>query len=267
MISRIHSKLGTAGLIVAIVALVASLSGAAIAAKGGLTGKQKKEVEKIAKKYAGKPGAPGANGAQGPVGPAGPKGDKGDKGDQGEQGPQGDQGDQGPQGVPGTFSTAPLPANQTLTGIWSVTGNAHVSPAAISLPIERTPAPKALVEDDLAGERIGYELKNGETVIFGPFPCVEGGPNCIASQPNPIQAIEEDSDAFLAVCGGTAAAPAADPGFLCIYKKDSVGVSSPPAPGTPPAAKSEAANEFGVTVPYEFGAAGGYVRGSWAVTG
>ena len=71
MFSRMHNKLGTAGLLVAIVALVFAMVGGAYAAKGALTGKQKKEVTKIAKKYAGKPGA---QGPQGPAGLVGPKG-------------------------------------------------------------------------------------------------------------------------------------------------------------------------------------------------
>lgn len=73
MFSRIHDKLGTAGLVVAIVALVAALTGTALAA-AGLSIKQKKEVTKIAKKYAGKRGATGPAGAQGPAGTSGAKG-------------------------------------------------------------------------------------------------------------------------------------------------------------------------------------------------
>ena len=61
MISRIHSKLGTAVLVVAIVALVVALTGVAVA-EPVLT-QQKKEVKKIAEQFAGKPGAPGAVGA------------------------------------------------------------------------------------------------------------------------------------------------------------------------------------------------------------
>ena len=83
MLSRVHSKLGTAGLVVAIVALVAALGGGAYAASGGLSGKQKKEVEKISKKYAGKPGAPGANGNNGAPGA---KGDTGAAGSSGTSG-------------------------------------------------------------------------------------------------------------------------------------------------------------------------------------
>ena len=74
MISRIHSKLGTAGFIVAIVALVAAL-GVALAASG-LNSKQKKEVKKIAKQFARQSPGPGRHRALaqlGETGAAGPK--------------------------------------------------------------------------------------------------------------------------------------------------------------------------------------------------
>jgi len=88
MFSRIHNRLGTAGLIVAVIALVAALAGTAFAA-AKLNGTQKKEVKKIAKQFAGKDGAPGAPGAQGPAGAKGDKGDAGGKGDTGAPGSNG----------------------------------------------------------------------------------------------------------------------------------------------------------------------------------
>jgi hypothetical protein len=86
MLSRIHNKLGTAGLVVAVVALVAALTGAAFAANAKLSPQQKKEVKKIAKKYAGK---------QGPVGPQGPQGLPGVPGTPGQNGTNGTNGTNG----------------------------------------------------------------------------------------------------------------------------------------------------------------------------
>jgi hypothetical protein len=117
MYRRLHSKLGTAGLVVAVIALIAAVAGTAFAA-GGLTKKQEKQVIKIAKKYAGKPGAkgdPGSPGAQGPKGDPGPKGEQGPKGDEGKQGPEGE------QGIPGPTETT-LPPGKTETGVWSLHG-------------------------------------------------------------------------------------------------------------------------------------------------
>ena len=65
--SRIHDKLGTAGLVVAVIALVFAMVGGAFAA-AGLTTKQKKQVKTIAKKYAGKQGSAGPQGPQGVTG-------------------------------------------------------------------------------------------------------------------------------------------------------------------------------------------------------
>jgi hypothetical protein len=134
MLKRIHSKLGTAGLVVAVVALIAAVAGTAIAA-GGLTKQQEKRVTKIAKKYAGKNGAPGA---PGPVGPQGPKGDPGAKGDQGpkgDPGAKGDEGDEGPPGPPGPTETT-LPAGKTSTGTWAFTSTDNPAWTSISFPLQ-----------------------------------------------------------------------------------------------------------------------------------
>jgi hypothetical protein len=102
MFSKLHSRFGTAGLVVAIVALVAAVAGTALAASGALTSKQKKEVEKIAKKFAGKQGPAGA---AGPAGSAGPAGAAGPAGSAGPTGAKGDTGATGAAGKDGTNGT------------------------------------------------------------------------------------------------------------------------------------------------------------------
>jgi len=137
MLKRIHSKLGTAGLVVAVVALIAAVAGTAFAA-GGLTKKQEKRVVKIAKKYAGKTGAQGPKGDPGPAGGPGPKGDQGSKGDEGKQGPRGEEGPPGP-----TETT--LPPGKTETGVWSVSGKGlHVYYADISFPLRLATGPQVI---------------------------------------------------------------------------------------------------------------------------
>ena len=133
MFSKLHDRLGTAGLVVAVVALVAALGGTAYAAQQALNGKQKKEVEKIAKKFAGKPGAPGAPGLPGAQGPAGKDGASGLPG---STGPTGLKGPTGPIGPTGNIGRE-LTAGQTETGIWAYAGTASqlFAPALISLPI------------------------------------------------------------------------------------------------------------------------------------
>ncbi|MGN6217439.1 MAG: hypothetical protein ACTHN7_10875 [Solirubrobacterales bacterium] len=135
MLSRIHNKLGTAGLVVAIVALVAALGGAAWAASDNhLSGGEKKEVKKIAKSFQGKgpTGPAGAKGATGPAGPAGPAGGPGAKGATGPKGATGAKGNNGTPGAPGvtgatgptgptgeTGFTSTLPSGKTETGRWA----------------------------------------------------------------------------------------------------------------------------------------------------
>jgi hypothetical protein len=172
MFSRIHSKLGTAGLIVAVVALVAALGGGAYAANNGLNGKQKNEVKKLAKKFAGKRGAKGAKGAKGDPGDPGTPGTNGLPGDPGEKGGKGDNGKSatvtevacggiggaevkvegaaegvevcnGEDGAPWAAGGV-LPSEETLTGVWNVglaAGESAQLPISFPIPLENAPEP------------------------------------------------------------------------------------------------------------------------------
>jgi hypothetical protein len=134
MLKRIHSRLGTAGLVVAVVALVVAVAGTAFAA-GGLTKKQEKQVVKIAKKYAGK------QGPKGDPGPAGAQGPKGDPGAKGDTGAAGKGGPEGKQGIPGPTETV-LPAGKTLAGLWSFQANlGERTFVSISFPLRVEPSP------------------------------------------------------------------------------------------------------------------------------
>ncbi|HEU5253085.1 MAG TPA: hypothetical protein VFU16_07160 [Solirubrobacterales bacterium] len=218
MFSRIHQKLGNAGFAISIVALVLALTGGAYAA-GKLTGKQKKEVEKIAKKAAKKTAKPG------PAGPAGGPGAKGDTGAAGSNGTNGTAGANGKSvvasaasntectgGVGGTkFEvegsgtpshvcngkngqtgfTATLPPGQTETGSWSI-GLTAVNDnlpkyAAISFPI---PLAAPIASDHV------IHVKWDEV---GPSECEQG----------------------------TSDAPAAAPGYFCVYSTTSEGFFTP----------------------------------------
>lgn len=259
MISRIHSKLGTAGFIVAIVALVAALSGVAIAASG-LNGKQKKEVKKIAqteaKKFSGVPGPPGPAGPAGPAGAAGPKGDKGDTGSQGSAGaagkgvvltaePKGANCKEGGtkvevegnaaskkfvcNGLTGFTDT--LPSGKTETGAWALGQSSEASAVALSFNIPLAQAP----------EKIHYvKLDEKEYTRSGESFAVADPPvNCL----------------------GEVADPEALPGHVCVYE----GVNLGEAAGF-------FANEF-VEALYPTGAVFDYIiepgqiaNGTWAVT-
>jgi len=184
VISRIHGKLGTAGFVISIVALVAALGGGAYAASGGLTGKQKKEVEKIAKKYAGKPGPAGPSG---PTGPGGAKGDSGAKGDAGAAGANGTNGTNGTNGLTGF--TESLPSEKTETGTWSY-------------------------------ETLAEGVTTTRFPISFPIPLAEGTQvdvHYIALVRDPVSE-ELEPGQPTQECPGSAAAPEAAPGNLCIYE-------------------------------------------------
>jgi Collagen triple helix repeat (20 copies) len=250
MISHIHNKLGTAGLIVAIVALVAALSGAAFAAGGGLNGKQKKEVKKIAKKFAGKKGATGPAGAPGAQGSQGPKGDKGDKGDKGERGEAGATGEAGMCSE--SNPECSLASEASLIGAWGTSGGGgEWSMVPISFLVRVSPAPTVLTTREIAGMTAGVIEENGKTTVFGPAPI-----------PASLEDVEKDVEAYEEACPGTAANPEAAPGFLCVYTSESVETAAPFENGE----KSEAGHEFGVVLPFKVNGAEGYARGSWAVT-
>jgi hypothetical protein len=100
MYRRLHSRLGTAGVIVSVIALIAALGGTALAVSGALTAKQRKEVERIAKSFQG-------SGPAGPAGSAGPAGPKGEPGADGRDAA----GQPGPPGEPGkSILAAEIPA-------------------------------------------------------------------------------------------------------------------------------------------------------------
>jgi len=136
MISRIHAKLGSVGLIVAVVALIAALAGTAFAA-AGLSGKQKQEVKKIAKKVA-KPGPQGPAGLQGPKGDAGPKGDTGASGKDGADGVDGEDG-----ACSVSVPKCVLPSGATETGQWGITATEVGPIVQISFGLRVEPAPIA----------------------------------------------------------------------------------------------------------------------------
>jgi hypothetical protein len=259
MLSRMHQRLGTAGLVVAIVALVAALTGAAFAA-GGLTKQQEKQVKKIAKKYAGKPGPAGPQGQPGSQGQAGAKGDKGDPGKDGTNGTNGTDGEDGmcTAGNP----ACELPSGSTLVGAWGTSGGLGVkgqsaenemiettediSLVPISFVQNVSPPPVALWEYKPAGATIALaiELKDGSAALYPP-----GG------------SVEEWNHAWEDKCPGSAEHPDAEPGFLCIYNGKVQAGSNPLAEQ----ARAEAANEYGIVLTWLLGP-GDYAKGSWAVT-
>jgi len=269
MLSRIHNKLGTAGLIVAVVALIVALGGAAFAASSKLTPTEKKEVKKIAKQVA-KPGPAGAAGAAGPQGP------KGDSGPKGDQGPKGDIGNTGPKGEAGMCSEespeCKLAAGGMLTGLYSVAAGKEESDLAnISFPVRVSPAPTALYPIQGFTKVLGLELKNPGEGSFGPQSSVS-----FYSVAGPFPATEQEeqeaAEAYEEACPGSFEEPkASSASFLCIYPGNNEGILVEPGAES---TTTEAAHEFGISVPFKYSNSAvpptGEVAtqvGSWAVGG
>ena len=253
MLSRIHNKLGTAGLVVAIVALIAALGGAAYAASDNhLSGGEKKEVTKIAKKYAGKNGAPGAQGpkgdtgapgAPGAKGATGPKGDKGDKGATGPKGEKGEKGATGPKGDKGATGPAgivsPLPSGQTETGAVNVNSG-----------------PTYYKENEEG--KLEEELTQGTyTALSFNIPLAEK-PEAIIFTGGLEQVIPTGATGASSECTGTVESPTAPKGKVCVYVEANNGMTV-----------------FGlkaVTKLYKSGVSffaqgkEGFLKGTWAVT-
>jgi hypothetical protein len=256
MFSKLHDRLGTAGLIVAVVALVAALGGTAIAAQQALNSKQKKEVKKIAqaeaKKFpgpagpAGAPGAkgdPGAPGAVGPIGPQGPAGAKGATGPAGAAGAtgatgaKGATGDEGPVGPSCPEGPCFLPSESTETGTYSFdtsttgthTAGELVTNISFALPLEaEIPAANVIENYGTATPEKKEKCDDGAA----PAPSVEN--------------------------------PEADAGFLCIFPGAVEGDGAPVFVAKPEAL-SQGASKVGalIVIGYSGATRGG---GTFAVT-
>jgi collagen type VII alpha len=227
-----HQKLGTAGFIISIVALVAALGGGAYAASGGLSGKQKKEVTKIAqteaKKFAGKTGATGSAGANGTNGAKGDTGAAGSTGAEGKQGPEGKPGKEGPEGEPGEDGSP-----WTLGGV--LPANATETGTWSASGLEGT---EVLVPISFA-----IPLKAG----------------LAAAKTHVVPATGEG------VCNGTAEAPKAPAGELCVYKQEFTGVT---LFGVTKISGVEAGTgKSGAFIGLEGVTSASQAYGSWAVTG
>jgi hypothetical protein len=267
MFSRLHRHFGTAGLVVAIVALVAALSGAAIAASGGggLTAKQKKEVKAIAKSFQGT-GPAGAPGKDGSNGSAGAKGDTGAPGSPGKDGvsPVGTafNGAKAPcteggieykgvttnlvcNGKKGEIAPEILPPGKSETGAWSF-GDLTAGSAA-PFAFYRIP--------------VSFTIKLGNAIP-------EANVHYINTAGKEIEDLAGTASAATStVCTGTAAAPTAAAGHLCVYEGGlEHGIIGKPSIKKLDATEETGASTAGAYIGVFNTAAEGRGFGSWAVT-
>lgn len=269
MFSKLHDRLGTAGLVVAVVALVAALAGTAFAA-AGLNPKQKKEVKAIAKKFAGQPGPKGDTGPQGPQGAAGANGKDGTNGAPGAAGksvevtaipteveacegrggaevaPEGEAGEEvcnGEEGSPWTAGGV-LPPDATETGTYNLRssgiGSEAFAPISFTLPLAAIPS-ATYVEGASAPGCPG---------IVGGVPTAESGNLCL----------------YKGLQAGAVAEEEVEPG---VFEKAILFVNPLP-PGTevgPSPTTGAGVSKSGTTFQISCGSALCTWRGTWAVTG
>jgi hypothetical protein len=216
MISRIRSRFGTAGLLLAVLALVVALAGTAFAA-AKLTGKQKKEVEKIAKKFAGQDGKDGAPGGTGPGGPAGSPGPAGNAGAPGAPGKDGKDGK--------SIATSPASGTECVGGVggtkFEVEGSgtsSHVCNGKNGTPFDFPDTlPAGKTETGTWGTAAATPAGNKSFEISFPIPLAEA-PDVVI-----VQADEESKPGCPGRGGGEfeegyiPTTPEAEPGTLCVY--------------------------------------------------
>jgi hypothetical protein len=236
VLGRLRRRLGAngPGITVAVVAMLVALTGVAFAAGGALTNTQKKEVKAIVKKEAkklrgpsgptGPPGSNGSLGAPGARGDLGPQGSPGKDGkgiivtpiSEGEEGCaelggafvekegvgspvevcNGEKGGRGEKGEPWTPNNT-LPAGASETGVWAFSG---------------TGEQKFTAEVEGSSKEITIGDKNVFVPISFPIPLA-------LATGLPSSNVHYKTDAnFGSSCEGTAAAPKALPGNLCVWE-------------------------------------------------
>jgi hypothetical protein len=172
-------------------------------------------------------GERGPRGEAGPAGLTGPRGPQGDTGAAGPQGPAGPQGARGPTGDPGTLA-ATLPTGQTLRGVYRAAGGQTGTPAGT-----------------LAADTVTFAMP----LTFSPAAHL-----VLAGAEPPTQ------------CPGSAAAPAAAPGNLCVYEAVDVNATGQ-ALVDPSTNLLGEASRYGATVQAVSSDVGYFVStGTWAVT-
>ena len=201
MLSAIRRRM-TPATVIATVALVFAMTGGAYAAKKYLITSTKQISPTVLKSLKGANGKAGpagptgpagaaSAGPAGPAGPQGPAGSPGTLGEKGESGAPGKNGENGKQGLKGeTGSPWPaggtLPKGSTETGTW-------LAPAS---------SEKEFPEHELA--MISFSI---------PLAASLSGANV-----HYVTVAEWEAKTLPAGCAGTAEAPEAEAGFLCVFE-------------------------------------------------
>jgi hypothetical protein len=203
---------------IAFIALCFAISGISYAATGG--GKGNKNINsftaRAAKKGArgprgpqgppGKNGTNGLNGAPGAQGPAGPAGEKGPAGQKGAAGAAGAKGKEGPEGLAGAAGAEGSP--------WT-DGGTLPEKTSTGAPATETGAWKVDVPPGLVTKPTSY----GRAIVSFPIPLTSEAAGKIKAHYITLEEQDkENGKTAPAECVGTAAAPTAVAGTLCVYE-------------------------------------------------
>lgn len=240
MLSFMRNRFGVPG-VISVVALVFAMLGGAYAANKSESSGPKASAAKGKRGPKGPRGATGPAGPQGLPGPAGPQGPAGAAGTAGKEGPQGKPGEPGPL-------LESLPAGETLMGSWGVGG---------SLGAEEGPG-RALVQVSFQ-----FPVSPAPVVYY-----IQVGNTFAAKIPQTGAVTFPTPEELEAACPGTAAAPKAAAGNLCIYATEEAEANFTAIDFLPAglAEKISRATTLGAVVPLRVQSELGYARGSWAVT-
>ncbi len=199
---RMHVSPATA---IASLALVFAMSGGAYAASRYVITSTKQVSPKVLKALKGKAGASGAPGVVGAIGASGSQGPQGPAGAPGPQGPQGSKGETGPKGENGkdgtTGFTTTLPQGATLKGEWSIIDSqAH----------------------EIVGTSVSFGIPVENEAGEAPVPHLirADGKELIAKGESEVEEVTSTN------CPGSAAAPTANPGALCVYEREEIGLKA-----------------------------------------
>jgi len=171
-------------------------------------------------------GRTGRAGSTGKEGPAGKEGPFGPVGKEGKEGKRGPAGKEGKEGEPGPFVTT-LPSGKSLTGVFQAT-------------------------DGLPANARGF----AEATISFTFPLAA----------NPSAQILQVNDPPTEQCPGSAEAPSAAPGFLCLYTAASTGAVGTYNPITEAAGAARNGAVAATELECEKTPCIAHLRGTWAVT-
>jgi hypothetical protein len=192
-------------------ALVFVMTGGALAANHYLITSTKQISPKVLAALKGKTGGAGSQGSQGAQGPQGPAGSKGETGPGGKEGTAGKNGEKGEKGTSGTTGPAGTTGSAGATGPKGTTGSTGTTGPEGSPWAVGNKLPSGATE---TGTWADHGSKtNGEQVdVAISFTLRVENANNEAPQGEFLYAGQTGAH-----CKGTAAAPTAPSGYLCIY--------------------------------------------------